>query len=104
MAGLAGTETDAVASYCDRGCQTETAVAKFYDIDDPPSLEDQFGMFQNPPHGLVNLMYVRMKMEGLAEYTPIVFCADCAAEKYVQYCSNDGLVYQYMPCAVHKDL
>ena len=104
MADLAGAETDAVASYCDHGCQTKTADAKFYNIDDPPSLEDQLELWRNQPHGPVRLMYIRMKMKGLAEYTPLVYCINCAAEKYVQYCNNDGWVYDYMPCAIHKDL
>jgi hypothetical protein len=82
----------------------EKAVTKFYDIDDPPSAEQQFEMFPDRAEGHDNLVYILMKMDGRTERMPIVFCIDCAAEKYVVHCNTRAWEYQYKPCAVDKDL
>lgn len=110
MATVPGLEKDKCKSACEMGFQVEEAGTrpvstkqKMYDIDEPPDAQDQFAMFPDRAKGQDNLVYVLMKMEGSKQHLPIVFCADCAAAKFIQYC-NGACEYQYEPCDVDKEL
>lgn len=76
---------------------------KMYDIDNPPEAGEQFAIFPDRAKGNDNLAYILLKMEDSTEHVPIVFCTDCAAGKYIQYC-NGLWEYQYEACDVDKDL
>lgn len=102
MATPAFTEDHTVECDCMHGLQVEKA-ANFYDINNPPDALDQLASFPDRAEGQDNLVWVLMKMEGRTGHLPIVFCIDCAAEKYVQYCDSGAWVYQYKPCAIDKD-
>ena len=82
---------------------TTKSKCKMYDLDNPPEAEEQFDMFPVRDDGYENLAYILMKMEGRPGYLPIVFCADCAREKYFQYCHNGVWEYQYGPCGEDED-
>lgn len=104
MAASIGAEKDLVASDCEHEHQVEKAIATFHNIDEPRNVEDQIAMFPNRVYGQENLKFILIKMEGSTGYLPIVFCADCAAPKYVQYCNNFGWEYEYKPCPIDQDL
>ena len=105
MAVLSDTiEKDSAERRFEHESQVEKAVTKFYNIDNPPTADEQFAMFPDRAEGHDNLVYILVKMDGRRERVPIVFCIDCAAEKYVLYCNTRAWEYQYKPCAVDKDL
>lgn len=105
MAPSDSTDKDLVECvHCQHEAQVKKSPLKFYDIDDPPSAEEQFAMFPDRAEGHDNLVYILMKMDGQSERMPIVFCIDCVSEKYIRQCNTRAWQYQYKPCAVDKDL